>query len=114
MCSKPSPVRRMRRATPLLLLSLSLLTLLPACTPSGDDGKLVRPDVPAVPQKYRDCFAAITKLPPPGDGYTLIQAATILSDMRVSEIEKQSCGKDLISWATRILNTVRGGKARKP
>lgn len=90
-----------------MLLSLSLLTLLTACDPSDNSAaQTIRADTPYVPQRYQVCFQKLTGIPP--GGLTLAQAGDLLAKLRASEIEKQRCGRDLITWSNKVLKTVRG------
>lgn len=58
--------------------------------------------IPEVPARYRACFQKLAHRPPPKGGWTLNQAAQLIADLSVSEVEKSRCGRDLINWANSL------------
>lgn len=92
-----------------LLLSLSLL--LGGCANSRITlgSQVVRPDVPEVPERYRECFARLVQLPSPKGGWTKQQAVAALVRVSAGEIKKAECGQDLVDWANGTLDAARGG-----
>lgn len=56
-------------------------------------------DLPPVPADIKACFAAKgVPMPNPGVKMTRKQVAKLVADLKVSEIEKTSCGRRLIAW----------------
>jgi hypothetical protein len=96
------PWRCLRTATVLLSLSLGLT----ACVTSGGRGALPGVKIKEVPKRYHQCFTTRVPLPAKG-GFTLEQAYNLIGSYRVSEKNKNTCGKDLINYSNSVIRSMK-------
>lgn len=85
-------------------ISTSLLVALAACaTPRVEQPEA--PQLPPVPTHIRACFSGVTSLPA-GDGWTSEVVAEVIAELRVSELAKTDCGRQLLAFYDELRNSL--------
>lgn len=79
----------------LFAKTLVLLAFLTGCT--APQGPVIKPDLPPVPAALRACFDGVTTLPADNQ-WTSEVVADVVATLRVSELAKTDCGRQLLAF----------------